>query len=214
MSGTDWFLNLIYVVYVAAPILKDELWLRVLLVLNAIGFVVWGSLIDNRSVMFWNALFAVISVLAIIRLLRERRTIDLHDDLAEVKAHLLPSISNREFLTFWGLGTAKEFDQPLTIEGDEVSELMLILEGEAVVARHGNEIARVSSMDYVGEMSFVSGELASATVTPVGTIRVHSWSRSDLDMLKDLEPKVVEPLLTGINRDLAEKVRRANRHVT
>lgn len=72
------------------------------------------------------------------------------------------------------------------------------------------EIARLGAMDIVGEMSFVTGGAASATVVPVGSVRVHCWSRSELDMLGDLEPRLVEPLLTGINRDMAEKMRRAN----
>lgn len=211
MTGSDWFLNLIYVVYVAAPMLKDELWLRTLLVINAIGFIVWGGLIENGSVMFWNALFGLVSVLAIIRLLRERRVIELHDDLETVKQHLLPSLTNREFLTFWGMGRTWETDSELTVQGEDVSDLMFILEGEAAVRNDGAEIARVGSMDFVGEMSFVSGEPASATVSPLGTMKIHSWDRSDLEMLSELEPKVVEPLLTGINRDLVGKVRRANR---
>ncbi len=210
MTEVDWVLNVVYGVYVVAPLLKNELWLRILLTVTAAGFIVWGSMIDNGSVIFWNSLFAAISILAIVRLINERRSIELNEELASVKSHLLPTVSNRDFLTFWGLGTVRDTEAPLTTEGSQVDELMLILEGEASVKSGDREIARLGAMDIVGEMSFVTGEAASATVVPVDSVRVHCWSRSELDMLGDLEPRLVEPLLTGINRDMADKMRRAN----
>ncbi|MBT8200318.1 MAG: popeye domain-containing protein, partial [Acidimicrobiia bacterium] len=73
MRAIDLYLNLAYVAYVIAPAIKNELWLRVLLALNAVAFSIWGTLIGNMSVVFWNGLFTVISVFAIVRLLRERR---------------------------------------------------------------------------------------------------------------------------------------------
>jgi len=210
MSGADWLLNGVYAVYVVAPLLKNELWLRVLLGVAAAGFVVWGVLINNGSVIVWNSLFGAISIFAIVRLIHERRSIELNDELARIKSHLLPTVSNRDFLTFWGLGTVRDTEAPLTTEGSQVEELMLILDGEASVKSADREIARLGEMDIVGEMSFVTGEAASATVVPVGSVRVHCWSRSELDMLGDLQPRLVEPLLTGINRDMATKMRRAN----
>lgn len=210
MTEVDWVLNGVYAVYVVAPLLKNELWLRILLTVTAAGFIVWGSMIDNGSVIFWNSLFAAISIFAIVRLIHERRSIELNEELAKVKSHLLPTVSNRDFLTFWGLGTVRDTDAPLTTEGTRVDELMFILDGEASVQSGDREIARLGAMDIVGEMSFVTGAAASATVVPVGSVRVHCWSRSELDMLGDFEPRLVEPLLTGINRDMAEKMRRAN----
>lgn len=101
-----------YAVYVVAPLLKNELWLRILLTVTAAGFVVWGSMIDNGSVIFWNSLFAAISIFAIVRLIHERRSIELNEELAKIKSHLLPTVSNRDFLTFWGLGTARDTEAP------------------------------------------------------------------------------------------------------
>lgn len=210
MSEADWVLNGVYAVYVVAPLLKNELWLRILLTAAAVGFVLWGSMIDNGSVIIWNSLFGAISIFAIVRLIHQRRSIQLSEELTRIKSHLLPTVSNRDFLAFWGLGTVRDTEAPLTTEGSQVEELMLILDGEVSVKRGDKEIARLGAMDIVGEMSFVTGEAASATVVPVGSVRVHCWSRSELDMLGDLQPRLVEPLLTGINRDMAEKMRRAN----
>lgn len=201
MSEADWVLNGVYAVYVVAPLLKNELWLRILLTAAAVGFVVWGSMIDNGSVIIWISLFGAISNFAIVRLIHQRRSIQLSEELTRIKSHLLPTVPNRDFLTFWGLGTVRDTESPLTTEGSQVEELMLILDGEVSVKRGDTEIARLGAMDIVGEMSFVTGEAASATVVPV---RLHCWSRSDLEMLGDLQPRLVEPLLTGIasQRDL------------
>jgi CRP-like cAMP-binding protein len=208
MTGIDLYLNISYIAYVVAPAIKNELWLRSLLMANAIAFAVWGVLIDNGSVIFWNTVFAAISLFGIIRLLRERRAVTLTQELETIRQNLFPSVSNRDFLLFWSLGeTIRDHTGLLTTEGSTVDRLFLLINGEAKVQTNGSEVARLATNQFVGEMAFVTGQPASATVALDGPADVHSWAFSDLETLKTLEPQLVTPLLSTVNRDLAEKLR-------
>ncbi|NNL47128.1 MAG: cyclic nucleotide-binding domain-containing protein [Acidimicrobiia bacterium] len=208
MRAIDLYLNLAYVAYVIAPAIKNELWLRVLLALNAVAFSIWGTLIGNMSVVFWNGLFTVISVFAIVRLLRERRIVILPPELESVRASLFPSVSNRDFLLFWSLGeTERLATGSLTTEGQPVARLFLLVEGAASVLVDETEVARLGSHQFIGEMAFVTGQPASASVEVIDASSVHSWAFADLETLHSLEPRLIAPLLRTVNRDLAEKLR-------
>jgi len=208
MSGIDLYLNISYVAYVVAPAIKNELWLRSLLMANAIAFAIWGIMIGNGSVVLWNGVFAIISAFGIVRLLRERRAVSLTPELDTIRQDLFPSVSNRDFLLFWSLGeTSRDRIGDLTVEGTDVDRLFLITSGMAGVIANGEEVARLGDRQFVGEMAFVTGQPASATVRIEGTADVHSWSFSDLETLKTLEPHLIAPLLGTVNRDLASKLR-------
>ncbi len=208
MKPIDWFLNFTYVAYVVAPAIKNELWLRTLLMINAIGFATWGFLIGNGSVVFWNVVFAGMSAFGIIRLLRDRRVVPLPAELAAIRDHLFPGVGNKDFLLFWSLGqSADRFEGCLTTQGDEVDRLHLLIEGSAKVVANDAQVAELGAHQFVGEMAFVSGQPASATVTVTEPSKVHSWAFSDLENLHTLEPQLAEPLLGCVNRDLAQKLR-------
>ncbi|NNF65719.1 MAG: cyclic nucleotide-binding domain-containing protein [Acidimicrobiia bacterium] len=208
MQPIDWFLNLTYVAYVVAPAIKNELWLRVLLMINALGFATWGLLIGNLSVVFWNVVFAGISAYGIVRLLRERREVPLPEGLAAIRDHLFKGVSNRNFLLFWSLGESADMaDGKLTTHGEPVDRLHLLIDGGARVIADGVEVAELGPHQFVGEMAFVSGECASATVAIDRPCTVHSWAFSDLETLHTLEPQLSLPLLSSINRDLANKLK-------
>ncbi len=208
MRGIDLFLNLAYVTYVVAPAIKNELWLRILLAINAIAFSIWGTLIGNGSVIFWNVLFATVSAFAIVRLLRERRIVVLPPDVESVRDSLFPAVSNRDFLLFWSLGeTQRITDGSLTVEGQPVARLFLLVNGAASVRIRDEEVAQLGAHQFVGEMAFVTSQPASASVRITQPTSVHSWAFSDLETLNSLEPRLVAPLLRTVNRDLAEKLR-------
>lgn len=208
MSAIDVYLNISYVVYVIAPAVKDELWMRGLLMVNALMFAVWGLAIGNTSVAFWSVFFFGFSMFGITRLMRERRPVDLPDTLTSIRDAIFPTLANRQFLLFWGLGEDAELPPgPLVTEGEAVDRLLVLIDASATVSVRGNPVAKLQPLQFVGEMAFVSGAPASATVTLDEVGNVHWWAFSDIEILKALEPNMVAPLLGSINRDLAAKLR-------
>ena len=80
MAGSDIHLAIVYLLYVGAPAIRDELRFRVLLGVVSLGFIVWGTWIGNLVTVIFNVLFASTSAWTVRKLLQERRPASLDAD--------------------------------------------------------------------------------------------------------------------------------------
>ena len=100
------------------------------------------------------------------------------------------------------VGLAKEVDfQPghtMAAEGLGALAFHLVLSGEAAVTRDGQELGRLGSGDYFGEISMIDGKSRSATVVAVQQVRTLAISRLDFLGLLDREPEFARGLLEGL----------------
>ena len=65
-------------------------------------------------------------------------------------------------------------------EGGELASLFIIVQGELIVSTGGNELARLSTGEVVGEMSLLDSRPPNATVTAVKPALVYEISREAL----------------------------------
>ena len=207
VTAEDLIINAAYVVSMAALAVRDVLRLRMFL-LGAQGlFLLWGIALWHYPTMGWNAAFLAINALAIVRILRERRPIELPAAFRDVHQRLFPSMGNREFLLFWELGNPhRQTAGPLVRQGERPDVLKLLLEGEARVERDGDVVATLGRGDFVAEMSLLSGEPASANVFVDKPVAFVSWSRRKLDTLERLNPDVFLELQKALGRDVTAKM--------
>jgi voltage-gated potassium channel len=127
---------------------------------------------------------------------------------------LFASMSRREFLLLWEMGDPRLYNgQQLVREGEKQAELVLLLDGEVSVRKGGHEIARLGRGTFVAEMSFVTGEPASADVIADGAVRCLAWPQEKLHHLERLNPALLVKLQKILARDLSGKVKAANRSV-
>lgn len=101
----------------------------------------------------------------------------------------------------------------LTKQGAPVAELLFIRSGSGVVRIDEEQVGALRPNQFVGEMSFLSGDMASATVEVTETVKYIAWSKDDLKQLfagdgQDLE----HAMQATMNLDLVDKLRQANRH--
>ena len=209
METSDYFLALTYIAYVAAPALRDELWLRCAFALNSLGFVIWGAWIGNEVVIIFNGLFFLISTYHIRRLAGERREITLEGDEGAVHATLFRGLRPRRFLLIWDLGATETVEGTLTTSGEPVDEMMILLEGRLRSPDLGFEVVAPAPA-FIGEMSLVTGEPASATLVADGPVRVRRFPHDTLRNLEAQHPDLSHALLGGVAQGLAGKVRRDN----
>ncbi len=202
--------NLGYFFMFLALAAKDILLLRSVLIFGQLSLVSYGYVSGNLFVSFWNVLFFGINSFQIARLLRERRNIELPAELTDLYERVFRSMSRREFLMFWNMGRTerREGDQMIR-EGEHQRELVLILSGNFNVMKGGEVIATLSRGSFVAEMSFFTGNPASADVFADGAVEYIVWNQQKLRDLNQINPKLFIKFQNVLAKDLADKIKAA-----
>lgn len=98
----------------------------------------------------------------------------------------------------------------LVRQGQAEPPLVYIASGHAKVDHDEREVGTCGPGEFVGEMSVVAGECASATVTSTETMRVALIDRDGLLVLTRGVPEIGRAFDRALNRGLSAKVRRMN----
>lgn len=206
---TEILINGAYVIFLVAIIVKDILWLRIIMTVASFCFVGYAFLMESRSMQAWNVLFTAINLFQILRILRERRPVVLSPELKEIYSDCFRNMNRREFLTFWNFGMERDVtDVLLCRQGQVPAELYYVLEGELEVLLDGRSVGRLGRLNLVGEMSVLTRRAASADVRTLGKARIKAWPRTALDDLAALQPGFYEKIRVSMGEDLAQKLAR------
>ena len=95
-------------------------------------------------------------------------------------------------------------------QGDKVPPLIYIAQGSAAIMHDGAPIGACGPGDFLGEMSVISGEQASATVTAKEVMRIASFDRASLGEMVRHVPELGRAIDGALNRSLAGKLLRMN----
>lgn len=93
----------------------------------------------------------------------------------------------------------------LTEEGKPVSHLILIFKGKARVVVGGHTIAYCHSGNLIGEISFLTGSLATATVYVVEPMNYIKWSQDSLRNLLESDEDLNQAMQRIFNTDFLRK---------
>ena len=208
----DYLVHAANVLYLFSYLVKDILWLRVLTVVAA------GSLLPYfyfraepmMAPIYWNAFFIAINIYHIQRLLFERRPVRLALEEQELYQQRFRPLTPREFVKLVGAGRWTRYGsgEELVAERSEPDRVLVIASGRAVVSRAGREVAALGPGSFVGEMSFITGEPASASVAAAEPLRVVEWSAASLRRVLDKNPSVQSAMQLIFGTDLAGKLRK------
>ena len=205
MAGSDIHLAIVYLLYVGAPAIRDELRFRVLLGVVSLGFIVWGTWIGNLVTVIFNVLFASTSAWTVRKLLQERRPASLDADQRLVYDSFFAGLPPGKFVQLWAMGETDLVSGPIITEGTSVHEVLVLLDGEVSAPRLGLTLGHDGPI-FLGEMSLVTGKPATTTIVARDTARVHRWRQDDLRRLERDKPELSHALMGGIARDLVGKV--------
>ncbi len=194
-----------------AYMLGNILWLRVLLVVAATLYIITGVSLGLTSMAGWNAAYLLINLYHVFILLRDKNIITLPEETRLIYREVFSSLSTREFKKLMSINSFESVvDKQLFKEGSETDKLMIIVEGKADVIKSNKVIASLHSGDLMGEMSFVSGNPASADVVAVGKLRYAFWTHKDIEKLKIKNNDTYNQFIGVIGRDLVKKLAKNN----
>lgn len=160
---------------------------------------------------WWGLLLFATSLLLARRLMRDR-TVRFTSEEEPIVAHLLAGLAPtraRHFLDqgFWLSGHAGDV---LAREEEPVGHLFYLASGEARVTSHGHQVGTCRAGDLIGEITVLSGERASATVTLTGPARFWCAPANVLRPYLDAHEAVRHALEHGFAASLEGKLRASN----
>jgi hypothetical protein len=213
--AVEWFwdalVHVSYVLLLVAYLVEDVLKLRALAVLSTGAWVAYCAVQAPPlwEPLTWSSAFLVVNFVQIGRLLNERRAVELSDEESDLYETVFRNFSGVEFMRL--LQHAKWCDasggEVLVNEGEQPEGVLYLARGGAVVEAGGEERARLRPLSFVAEMSYVSGERASATVRLSEPSRYLLWSRDDLDRLFRKHPSIRSAFQSVVGSDMARKLR-------
>ena len=98
----------------------------------------------------------------------------------------------------------------LVEEGQASPQLVFIARGAASVEKAGTIVGVCGPGDFLGEMSFLTGKPASATVRVANEVRCCTYDPAVLKALAKKNPAIRQALEFSFNRNLVGKLERMN----
>jgi|TARA_B100000035_G_scaffold250285_1_gene219243 hypothetical protein len=149
-------------------LVKDILWLRLLSILASLFSVFYNYTIPTEPMWLavnWNLIFVIVNVYHIGVILYEKREVKMDDRNEELYQTLFQQMTPVEYLK---ISKAAEWvtlksGQRIITQGMPVPDLYLIYNGTVDVQVNGEDIAQLKDGEFVGEMSFLTEKVATAT---------------------------------------------------
>jgi len=205
------FFHIANVLTLAAYVVKDILWLRLLACISSLLYLA-GALLRPGTpweAVAWQSVFVVINVVQIKLLYLERRPVRLKEDEERLYQLVFRALKPRAFVRLLALGTWEERSAKETIvtKGEALDRIMVIVEGRAAVVRDGKKLVELGAGRFVGEMSFLTGQTPAADVQTTERARVVTWSHDRLKPFLEKNPEVRSAMQLIIGTDLVTKLR-------
>ena len=171
-------------------LVKDILWLRVVSILASLFSVLYNFYIPAEPMWLainWNIVFVLVNLYHISVIIYEKRPIKMAPKDKELYETLFKDLSPVEYLKISKVAEWKIFKSGETIirQTHLVPDLTLIYNGTVDVAVDGKKVAELKDGQFVGEMSFLTEKLATATCIVKHDTECLVWKQPEFkDLLK------------------------------
>lgn len=210
LSG-EYFYSVAAVFSCLAYMLRSILWLRILLACAAITYIVSGINLGITSMVGWNATYLAINLFHIGLLTLDKITFTLPRETVSIYHKYFSSLSTREFkklITSNGFSIFQE--QNIISEKEVPDRLYIVLRGTIDIIKNNEIIATLKAGDFIGEMSFLSKEPASANAYAENLVQCAYWTHDDLEKLKQKNLDAYDKFVAIVGRDLVRKLNYQN----
>jgi hypothetical protein len=205
-----------YVLLISASLVRAILPLRLLAVGAGVFSICYGIAIASRVEVFWESVFTVVNAVQAIILIREKHGIQLTNEEASLQAAVFPHMSKLDFHRLIRAGGWRSDGSGVeyTSHGKHVERIVLMSDGVADVIVDGATVAHCRRGDFVGEMAFLSGAPATATVKTGTETRALAWEFAALKDVLQKHADLGAAVQVVFNRNLIGKlIEQRNRNV-
>ena len=205
--------HLSYLLAVVAVSMSSMRWLRVFAIASGVaGILYYGLILSDRVSVAWEIIFTLVNVAQLSILLLAGRFRRHSADEQLLIETVLPNLerSQRHRLLKLADWQVREPGDVLMKQDQERPNLTFIASGAASIERDQALVGVCGPGDFLGEMSFLTGRPASATVRVANETRCCTFDVAVLKALLDRNPGMRQALEEGFNRNLVGKLERMN----
>lgn len=202
-----------YALLVLSMLMRNMVWLRTIAIVAGVSRIFIRALILYDPVtVAWETALVLINIGQLLLIWWDKGHAHANQDEALLAATILPGESGRAIRRLLKLARWRsvEAGETLLREGQRVDQLLFVTDGAARIEKNGALVAICSRGDYVGEMGFVSGEAATATVVADRPMRLASFDAATLRASLATDRDLRHALEASFNRNLIGKLSRAS----
>jgi hypothetical protein len=217
MGGLIEFIGHIsYVIFAFGTGFRNIIYLRTSLIIASVLQIFYTiySLNDIfKTPIVWSVVIIVINLFQVAYILYYKKYMNLSQDEKNVLTLMGGAMDVLNFKKFINAGIWVDYpeNQKILTENEATENLFFIVEGEVEVKIGDNQIATIKKGNFLGEMSFLNGELPSASVTSVTPARIISWDRRKLRMMMDKNDDFRHEIYSIFSKDLILKIINLNK---
>lgn len=202
-----------YFLLIVSMLMRRMVWLRVLAVGSGLAKLVYrGFLLPDPVSVLWETIFVLVNLIQLL-LIWYYEKYHRFDDDEKLFVESMPKDAERRALRrLLTIAMHRDVEEGvlLTEQGQPVQTLMFVTKGVVTIARDGAVFAACGPGDYVGEMSFLTGNMASATARTAKPVRLLTFDQARLRQAARTDAGIRRVLEGGLNSNLVDKLVRSH----
>lgn len=201
-----------YVLLIVSMLMRNMRWLRIFAICaGTVSAIYYWTQADYVSV-FWETIFTLVNIGQLFYIAIENSRGRFSKDERYFIETCLPNLERAQARRFVKLGAWTQVsDGAVLITEDTCPQrLKFVVDGTANIIRKTKHLGNVGRGDFLGEMSYLTGKNASASVIAETTLRYLAFDRDVLKLHLDKNPEVRFALESSFNRNLVGKLAKTN----
>ena len=201
--------HLSYVLLVISMMMRDISLLRILVIASALTGIAYDLFwLRNPVGVFWEGLLLLVNAVQLYLLWRRDRNAKFSVEEQDFISEHLPDLSPSRCRDFLDMGRWEDLPAGtiLTRQGERPEFLTYLATGTARIVVAERDIAELQAKHFVGEMSFLGKDTASATVTLKEPARAWRVETPKIERLEQDRPTISSALKTSFARDMRRKI--------
>lgn len=204
-----WAGHLSYLLLVLSMLMRRMLWLRLLVIASALAGIAFDHFwLQNPVGVFWQSLLVLVNLAELAILWRNDRRAVFSGEEQDFRMRFLGSLSPGQARRFLDMGRWEDLDEGevLTVEGKRPEFLCYVAEGNVCVQSDGRLVREVTEGHFIGEMSLIGDDKASATTVLSTPARVWRIERAKILRLRQTNHASMAALEAAFAKDMRAKL--------
>lgn len=216
ISVIDLIGHLANVIFTFGTGFRNILYLRTSLIAACVLEIIYDAFATESPLwtpIFWSMALIGVNVFQILYILYHKRFQNLSNDERAVFNMIGSRMGIVNFKKLMKAGIWENFQEQYKIitENEATEKLFFLVDGEVEIKLKDKQISTIRKGNFIGEMSFLSGELPYADVYSLTPVKILSWEKGRLRLQIEKNDELRQEIHSIFSNDLILKLINQNK---